>query len=481
MAVNHFDLIVLGSGPAGERGAAHAASLGKKVALVEKEPVLGGTVAKFGTLPSKTLREVALHLSGFRQRGIHGVDVSVREQLNTADLLHRERLVRQLEQARIRAVIDAGHVAVYHGSAMFVDARTVHVRSPGGAAQDELLSADKILIATGSSPSWPEQIRRGHPSIIDSEGIMGMSQLPKRLAVAGGGVIGCEYASIFACLGVEVALVEEGARLMQFLDAEVSAGLLASLRQQGVRVHLGQRIEEVTGEDSLGLRLGSGEIIQTDCLLVCTGRTGNTADLSLETVGISVDARGFIPVDASGATSVAGVFAAGDVRGFPLLASAAREQAVNAVRSAFADSVNEFEGNGTALPLYGIYTIPECALAGETEEALVARGVPVLSGLAHYSANVRGQIIGARTGFLKLLFHKETLHLLGVHILGEQASELIHVGLAALQAGAQARFFTELGYNYPTLSELYRSAAQDALAKLKAPKPSAIRLPGLRP
>lgn len=480
MAVNHFDLIVIGSGPAGERGAAHAAALGKRVALVEREPVLGGTVANLGTLPSKTMRETALHLAGFRQRGIQGVSVTVQEHLSAPDLLQRERLVRQLEQARIRSVIDQGRIDVYHGAAKFVDCHTVRVCSSGGVAQDELLSADKVLIATGSSPWRAEQFRVSDPRVMDSSGILKMAMLPKRLLIAGGGVIGAEYASIFSALGVKVCLVEEGSRLLPFLDAELSSSLQDCLAAGGVDLRLGQPIEKLEcSADGISVHLNAGEeVLETDAVLVSSGRQGNTRELNLNAAGLEAEERGFIPVNGQGQTRVGSVYAAGDVRGFPGLASAAREQAVAAMRHAF-----EGETNGAAggVSLYGIYTIPECSMAGDTEEALKAKGVAYVSGTAYYPANIRGQIIGARSGFLKLLFQKDTLLLLGVHIIGEQASELIHVGVAALQARAKARFFAEMSINYPTLSELYRVAALEAIAKSKPAKPTAGRLPGLRP
>jgi len=476
MAVNHFDLIVLGSGPAGERGAAYAAALGRKVALVEREGVLGGTVANLGTLPSKTLREAAVHLAGFRQRGIQGVNLSIQEQMSTPDLLYRERLVRQLEQARIRAVIDQNKIDVYHGEAVFVDTRTVRVRSAGGAAQDELLSADKILIATGSRPWRSPQFQIEDPAVLDSETILGLGQIPRQLVVVGGGVIGTEYASIFAAFGVQVTLIEEGESLMPFLDRELSAALLSCLRAQGIDVRLGEVVRSVERGKPLRLQLAKGGELDAEVLLVCTGRVGNSASLGLSAAGLETDARGFISVNEHGETHVSGVYAAGDVRGFPALASAAREQAVGAMRHAFGGDAG---GGGSGIPLYGIYTIPECSMAGETEEGLKAKGTPFISGIAHYPANTRGQILGARIGFVKLLFHRESQLLLGVHIIGEMATELVHIGTTAMQARAKAKFFTEGSYNYPTLGELYKAATLDALGKLK-PAKSPGRLLGPR-
>ena len=475
MAVNHFDLIVIGSGPAGERGAAHAAQMGKKVAIIERDSGFGGTVASLGTLPSKTLREVASHLAGFRQRGIHGVNLTMQDHLGTQDLLYRERLVRQLEQARIRSVFEQGRITVYHGSAVFVDATAVRIRSPGGLGEEELLSAQKILIATGSSPCRAELFRVDHPEVYDSETILRMQNIPKSMAVVGGGVIAVEYASIFAALGVQLTLVEEGDRLLTFLDRDVSSALLASLRSSGVDVRLSDSATSLRQGPPLGLTLRSGASLQVDTVLVCTGRTGNSTDLGLQTAGINTGDRGFIPVGPNGETSVEGIYAAGDIVGFPALASAAREQAVRAVTHAFGGGLVTQPSHPV---LYGIYTIPECSMAGESEEGLNKRGVPWISGIAHYPGNTKGQIIGARVGFVKLLFHRQSMKLLGVHIIGEQASELVHIGLVALQTGAGAQLFVDTPFNYPTLGDLYKAATFDALAK-NAPQKSVSSL--LRP
>ncbi len=467
MAVNHFDLIVIGSGPAGERAAAHAALLGKRVALIEKESGLGGTVANRGTLPSKTLREVASHLAGFRQRGVHGVQVSLQEQLSAQDLLSRERLVRQLEQARIRSVLDQAHISLYHGEAFFVDSNAVRVRNQGGLGEEELLSAHRILIATGSQPKRPELFRVESPVVYDSESILKLPQIPKTLMIVGGGVIGVEYACIFAAFNVQVTLLDEGDRLLPFMDREVSSSLLAALRASGVDVRLGEQVSEFKTGEKLEVLLKSGNALAAEAVLVCTGRTGNTAGLNLRAAGIVPDERGFIRVGAFGETGAEGVYAAGDVVGFPALASSAREQGVRAVVHAFAEG-----GQAQAAPVavYGIYTIPECSMAGETEESLNRKGVPWVSGIAHFAGNTKGQLIGSRVGFVKLLYHRQTMKLLGVHIIGEQASELVHVGLIALQTGASAQLFVDTTFNYPTLGDLYKAATVDALEKNAPPK-----------
>ena len=463
MAAQHFDLIVLGSGPAGEKGAAYAAGLGKRVALVEKEAILGGTVANTGTLPSKTMREAAVYLSGYRQRGIHGVNVSLQDHLTTQDLLYRERLVRQLEQARIRSYLDQSHVALFHGAAAFVDPHTVRVRSGvGGGGAEEYLVGNTLLIATGASPVRPEPWPASHPTLYDSETILQMREIPERMVIVGGGVIGCEYACIFATLGVKVTLVSEDDRLLPFLDFDVSMALVANMRAAGVDVKLADHVVAVRQGVTLALVLKSGSALSGSIVLLALGRHGNTASLNLGAAGLAADDRGLLQVDEHNQTAQANIYAAGDVIGFPALASAAREQALRAMVHAFSP---DKEREATLIQPYGIYTIPECSMAGQTEEKLSAAGIPWVAGMAHYSANARGQIIGARSGFVKLLYHRETLKLLGVHVFGEGASELVHTGLVALHMGATAQTFVDLSFNYPTLGELYKSATLDALAK----------------
>jgi len=468
MAVNHFDLIVLGSGPAGERAASFAAAQGKRVAVVEREVVFGGNVSNRGTLPSKTLREAAVHLAGFRQRGIQGVNVSLQDQAGTQDLLYRERLVRQLEQTRIRTVFDQARISLFHGHASFLSPKQLKVETAGGLGGEELLSAEVILVATGSSPWRSDLFATDDPSIFDSETILQLSRIPKRLAVVGGGVIGSEYACIFAAFGVQVTLIEEGERLLPFLDKDLSAALLASMRAQGIDVRLQDTVIDLRRGTPTGLLLSSGASMEVDAVFACNGRRGNTGRLNLFAAGLSADERGFIAVDANGMTSQPGVYAAGDVVGFPALATSAREQAQRALCHAFALPES---AAGLAPALYGIYTIPECSMVGETEAALHARRENYVAGVAHFAANTKGQIIGAKAGFVKLLFHRETKRLLGVHILGETASELVHIGMIAMQAGAGAQLFLDAHFNYPTLGELYKAATLDALEKCKPAKP----------
>jgi NAD(P) transhydrogenase len=469
MPAHHYDLIVIGSGPAGERGAVLAAQLGKKVALIEKDHVLGGVAANKGALLSKTLRETALALIGFRQRGLQGVTMTLKEHVTANDFLNRERLVRQLEQARIRAQLERNHVTLFSGAASFVDPHTVRIATNDALSQEELVTGNVILIAVGAHPCRPPVFPAEHPQVYDSVSLAELRDLPKQMVVAGSGVIACEYACVFAALGVKTTLVEENDRLLSFLDEEVSAALLASLRGQGIDVRLSEQVTAVARGSGFGLTLASKTQLYCDMLLVAAGREGNTIGLNLTALGLTTDERGLFAVNEHYQTALPHIYAAGDVIGFPALASSAMEQARVAMAHAFD---RNFQTRPASILPYGIYTIPECAMAGDTERALKEKGVPLVMGVAHYAGNARGQIIGAREGFLKLIFHRQTLQLLGVHIIGELASELVHTGVVALQKDAGADLFTRTCFNYPTLGELYKSATYDALAKCApAPKP----------
>lgn len=466
------DLIVIGAGPAGERAAVEASAFGLKVALIEKASLLGGTVANLGTLPSKTLREAAAYLHGFKQRGLRGMTLTLQDHLNAQEFLNRERLLRQLEQARIRAHLDQSRVRIHHGYASFVDDHTVKVLRKGGG--EELFAAEKVLIACGSSPVRPAVFSEDNSRVFDARTVTHMTEMPRILAIVGGGVIGCEYASIFAAFGIQVHLVEGGSKLLPFLDADVSSELLSTLRTQGVEVHLNEEPVSFMAGDNLSMTLGSGRLLVSDAILLATGRQGNTQDLNLEAAGLEVGKQGLLSVNRSFQTAKPHIYAVGDVIGFPALASSAREQASQAVAHAFGSGSS---GEVQAQP-YGIYTIPECAMAGETEEVLRRRGEPLLVGIAHYAGNARGQLIGAKSGFLKLIFQQETKRLLGVHVIGEQASELVHLGLIALRQGAGTDLFLGTSFNYPTLGDLYRSATQDALSVKQA---SGLLRPSLDP
>ncbi len=460
MDVRRFDLVVIGSGPAGEKGAAQAAYFGKSVALVEREPHYGGAAANTGTLPSKTLRETSLFLSGFRNRDLSGVNLTVKHQVTIRDFLVHEQHVKRDERIRIINNLARHHVRSYSGTASFVDPHTISVLDPDG--KETHIQGDVVLIAVGSSPFRPPHYPFEDHRVWDSDTILQLRDMPKSMLVVGAGVIGCEYACMFAILGVEVTLVEQRNRLIGCLDAEVATALRAQMESIGVRFLFNDSVASVDAGQTIDVRLKSGLALQPGAILVSSGRGGNTRGLGLEKIGVGVNDRGLIKVNHHYQTEVPHIYAAGDVIGSPALASTAMEQARVAMVSAF--DLKYKSDIAHVLP-YGIYTIPECSLAGETEESLQAQGIPYVVGKATYGSNARGKIVGDDKGFLKLLFHPDDMKLLGVHMIGEQATELIHVGLTALLMHQGADLFIQTCYNYPTLTELYKYAAYDALGR----------------
>ncbi len=455
-----YDLVVIGSGPAGEKGAAQAGYFRKKVAVVERQSNLGGAGANTGTLPSKTLRETSLFLSGFRQRGLYGVEMRLEARTGVRELLFRERAVAQEEQVRVAQNLRAHGADVYQGKGRIVDPHTVLVRRPGA---EERLTAKVILVATGSTPFHPPLFNFQAPGVYDSDSILLMSEVPHSLVVLGGGVIGCEYACTFAALGIPVTLVESRKPLLSFLDLEMSTRLQARMEGLGVQFRMPATVETVEVEEGrVTVGLKDGGSIAAAALLVASGRSANTAGIGLEEAGVTLGERGRVVVNEHYQTSVPSIYAAGDCVGFPALASTSMEQARVAIAHAF--SLYPKEKLAPILP-YGLYTIPELSMAGETEESLKQSGVDYVVGRAAYATNARGQIIGDGGGFLKLIFKREDMKLLGVHVIGEQASELVHIGLTALLCGAGAQLFVDTCYNYPTLSELYKYATYNAMAQ----------------
>jgi NAD(P) transhydrogenase len=460
MDEKHYDLIVIGSGPAGEKGAAQAAYFGKRVALVEKENVLGGAAANTGTLPSKTLRETALYLSGFRQRDLYGITYSLKEKVTAKDFLYRERLVVLSERTRILDNLKRHNVDLYRGFASLAEPHRVSI-CPSSEAEVGI-TGDHILIATGSSPHRPTTFPFHDARVYDSDTILNLQGIPPTLLIAGGGVVGCEYACMFSALGIKVSLVEGRARLLGVLDAEISQLLGRSMAGMGMDLHLPDAIESVAAGPLLEVKLKSGTTLSAHALLAATGRNGNTKGLGLEAIGIQPGPRGHLEVNEHYQTCRPHIYAVGDVIGFPALASTSMEQARVAMVHAF--DLKYKTALAHILP-YGIYTIPECSVAGETEESLTKKAIPYVVGRTRYLANARGQIIGEKDGFLKLIFREDDLRLLGVHIIGEQASELVHIGLTALQTNATADLFIQMCFNYPTLSEMYKYATYDALGQ----------------
>lgn len=461
MQEERFDLVVIGSGPAGEKGAAQAAYFGKRVAIIERESRLGGAAANTGTLPSKTLRETSVVLSGLRSRNLYGVDLSLRRQATIRDLMTREVHVTEIEGHRIAANIGRHKIEVVHGNGSFVDPHTIAVKTTGGETRH--LRADVILIATGSSPRRPEGFVFDDPRIHDSDEILRIDRIPQELVVIGAGVIGCEYACTFAALGTKVFLIDKREIPLGFLDEELSRALAQAMRELGVNLCMPDEMLTCTATpEAVITRLKSGRELRSDGVLVAAGRSSNTAGLNLEAAGIKPGKYGLLEVNARYQTAVPHIYAAGDVIGFPALASTSMEQARLAMVSAF--DLKYKTSVAEVLP-YGIYTIPELSMAGATEEELKLKGIAYVCGRAKYANNARGTIIGDESGFLKLIFARDDMRLLGVHVIGELATEVVHIGLMALMMHAGADLFIKCCFNYPTLSELYKYATYDALGQ----------------
>jgi NAD(P) transhydrogenase len=455
-----FDLVVIGSGPAGEKAAAQAAYFGKRVAVIEKEPLPGGAAVHTGTLPSKTLRETAVFLAGHRQRELYGLGVTVAPELAVQKLLARKDAVRDREVNRVLWNFSRHGIETFQGTARLIDGHSVAVAGESGT---RVVSGEFILVATGSVPHHPEGIDFPDPAIDDSDEVLGIERLPKKFIILGGGVIGCEYACMFAELGVEVALVEPRPRLLPFIDSEICEALEASMRERGVTLHLGRHWTSVARWGTeLAVGLDDGAEIRADRVLVASGRSGATDGLGLEDAGVKLGQRGTIEVDAHYRTNVLSVFAAGDVIGFPALASTSMEQGRLAVCHAFGfDYRHDLSGVWPS----GIYTIPEVSCSGLTEEQAVEKGLDAVCGRATYDLNARGQIIGASGGMVKLVFDRETRRLVGTHIIGDSATEIIHIGQAVMALDGTVDALIDMVFNYPTLSECYKYAAYDALGR----------------
>jgi NAD(P) transhydrogenase len=479
-----YDLIIIGGGPAGIVGAATAKAAHKTVALVDSHRELGGAGVNTGTVPSKTLRETALALSGIKARKLTGVDLSLKYEVKVSDFLAHEQHVKAGFNAMISQQLKAHKADVYFGTGAFVDEHTVRVQSglarpasaqPSAAGGDVLLHGESILIATGSSPLRPALFPFNSPEIYDSDTILVLDELPGRLAVVGAGVVGSEYACTFAILGTHVDLIDGRDVLLPFLDGEVSRALAAAMGRNGVVFHPNEKVTDCRARGSAGIRLylSSRASLTVDAVLVAAGRQSNTEKLNLPAAGVTVGERGVIPVDDHFRTSAPHIYAAGDVIGFPALASTSMEQARRAVCHAL--GLESRVGISHLLP-NGIYTIPEVSMVGETEESLQKQGVDYVVGRARYQDNARGRIIGDSDGFLKLLFRREDMKLLGVHIMGEQATEIVHVGLMAMLADATADVFVEACFNSPTLGSLYKNATIDALLSASGSKASLTAL-----
>jgi NAD(P) transhydrogenase len=458
--MQEYDLIVIGSGPAGQRAAIQAAKAGKRVALIEKREVIGGACINTGTIPSKTMREAVLHLSGYQYQNVYGINYRVKEKISMADLSFRVQHVIKTEIDVTQAQLSRNNIEMMMGEASFLSPTRVQVTNSRGRSEIEAAST---IIGTGTKPAVSSLVPINGRTIINSDQIPSIPEIPRTLIVVGGGVIGVEYTCMFATLGVRVILIEKRPRLLEFADAEMVEALSYHLRDSRVTMRLNEEVESVEDSGSgVVAHLQSKKKISGDALLYAVGRSGNVDELNLAAAGIEADSRGRIPVDKDFRTKQPNIYAVGDVIGFPSLASVSMEQGRIAA------------GNVCGIPLhsnpnyypYGIYTIPEISFIGKTEEQLTEEDVPYEVGVAYYREIARGQIRGDTTGRLKLIFHRETRYLLGVHIIGEGASELLHIGQAVLILGGTIEYFVDTVFNYPTLAECYKAAAFNGLNKL---------------
>jgi NAD(P) transhydrogenase len=458
-----YELLVIGSGPAGQKAAVQAAKLGRRAVVVERSHV-GGVSVNQGTIPSKTLREAVVYLTGLSQRALYGESYRVKEVITAEDLALRTRRVIEREVDVVRHQLARNRVEVVSGTARFVDPHTVAVAADQ-STEERRLTAGKILIATGTRPYRPASVEFDGKTILDSDGLLMLERIPLSVVVVGAGVIGIEYASMFAALGAKVTVVEKRPRLLDFCDGQITEGLQYHLRDLGVMFRLGETVAAVEREEDATMTLlESGKRIPAEVVLYAAGRQGATEELDLANAGLEADARGRIDVDSTYRTAVEHIYAAGDVIGWPSLAATSMEQGRLAAAHAFE---HEAHSLSELLPI-GIYTIPEISFVGKTEEELTEAAVPYEVGISRYRELARGQIIGDEYGMLKLLVSLEDRTLLGVHVLGTGATELVHIGQSVMGTGGTVDYLVDTVFNYPTLAESYKVASLDAMNKLHA-------------
>ncbi len=458
---SQYDLIVIGSGPAGLKGAIAAAKQHLRVAVVDRRDMIGGCSLHLGTIPSKTLREAILYLSGVRQRTFYGMDYTVKENISAEDLKFRVHAVLARETEVVRAQFRRNGVTMIDGHACFADPHTLEVDTGDGARE---LHAEHVLIACGTRPAQSPTVPIDGKRIFNSDQLLELDTIPRELIVVGGGVIGLEYAAMFTALDTRVTLIEQRPTVLDFVDHEITEALMYHLRERGVTFRLGETVTSV-GADAHGrveAALESGKTVRGDALLYAVGRQGNADLLALDRAGIAADARGRIGVNEYFQTCVPHIYAAGDIIGFPALAATSMEQGRLA-------TLHMLGHPGHMIPEtmpYGIYTIPEISMVGRTEQTLTAEKVRYEVGISKFKELAKGQMIGDEIGVLKVLFDPQTLKLLGVHVIGEGATEIIHIGQAVLTLGGTVEYFRDAVFNYPTLAEAYKVAALNGLNKI---------------
>lgn len=462
--MGNYDLLVIGTGPAGQKAAVQAAKLGKKVGIIERKEVIGGVCTNTGTIPSKSLREAVLYLSGFRQRHLYGAGYRVKETITIEDLAFRTNHVIQNEISTVERQMARNHIDLIYGTASFLDPHRLSIRQAQRIVEH---TAHFILIAVGTEPARPADIPFDGESIIDTDGLLTLKHIPDSIVIVGGGVIGTEYASILATLEVPVTLIDKRPRLLEFVDAEVIERLQQQMKDIGVTLYHEEEVLKIQKEtdNRIDVYLRHAKPIHTTTLMYAIGRQGATQNLNLEGIGLKPDKRGRLAVNEHFQTAIPHIYAAGDVIGFPALASTSMQQGRHASCHAFGQP----DRTDTDLLPYGIYAIPEISMVGRNEEELNEAEVPYGVGIAQYREIARGQLIGDETGMLKLLFHRHTHELLGVHAIGEGATELIHIGQAVMAYKGQIEYFIDTVFNYPTLAECYKVAALDGINRLPRP------------
>jgi NAD(P) transhydrogenase len=460
--MHDFDLLVIGSGPGGQKAAIAAAKLDRRVAVVERPDMIGGVCLNTGTIPSKTLREAVLYLTGLDQREMYGQSYRVKDDITIADLAARTRHVVGKENDVVRSQLSRNRVAILSGTAHFAGPNAIEVTDGDGRVR--AVSAEKIVIATGTKPARPASVDFDERTVMDSDGIIHLERVPRSMVVAGAGVIGIEYASMFAALGTKVTVVEQRARMLEFCDLEVVEALKYHLRDLAVTFRFGETVSSVEARPEGAIAtLRSGKKIPADTVLYSAGRQGATAELKLEAAGLTADARGRIAVDEFFRTEVPHIYAVGDVIGFPALAATSMEQGRLAAHHACGEPVH----HAAMLQPIGIYSLPEISFIGKTEDQLTEDCVPFEVGVSRYRELARGQIIGDSYGVLKLLVSPLDRTLLGVHVFGTGATELVHIGQAVMGCGGTIDYLVDAVFNYPTLAESYKVAALDATNKMR--------------
>ncbi len=457
------DLLVVGSGPAGQRAAIQASKLGKSVIMVERRSRLGGVTVRTGTIPSKTLRETILYLTGWRQRGFYGRDYRLKSTITTDDLAQRLQLTIRHEIEVIENKLQRNNVTVITGEASFIDSHSMKVVTKEGG--NKRIHADKIILATGTRPRRPDNVPFDEHTIIDSDGILKLERIPKSAIVYGAGIIGIEYASMFNALDIEIILIHEKEKMLPFIDHDVMDEFTHHLCDSGMRIQYGEILDRITHDNNghVNILFKSGRSATAEILLFTAGRIGCTSALNLENAGLKANHRHQLKVDKNFQTQVPHIYAVGDLIGFPSLASTSMEQGRIAACRAFGE---ECHASDNHFPI-GIFSVPEISTIGKTSQKLNDEGVAFEIGTARFRETARGQILGLREGLLKLLVDLDNQRILGVHIVGEGATELIHIGQAVMMLGGKLDYFIENTFNYPTLAETYKIAALDAWNRIR--------------